>query len=150
MTEPPAAGSRRRAGTRPTLDVALSVPLKGNRLLVARRPAGTHLEHHWEFPGGKCEPGEEPETAARRELVEETGLVADELEPLLVFVHEYPDRSVRLHVFVAREPAGRLRLDPEEPWVWKGLDEVRRLKMPAANEQILRALRWRVRPERTE
>ncbi|MDP9886744.1 (deoxy)nucleoside triphosphate pyrophosphohydrolase [Pseudarthrobacter enclensis] len=43
-------------------------------LLVARRSAPEHLAGLWEFPGGKVEPEEEPETALRRELAEELGI----------------------------------------------------------------------------
>jgi len=43
-------------------------------LLVARRSAPEHLAGLWEFPGGKVEPGEEPESALARELAEELGI----------------------------------------------------------------------------
>jgi len=43
-------------------------------LLVARRSAPEHLAGLWEFPGGKVEPGEEPEAALVRELSEELGI----------------------------------------------------------------------------
>ena len=35
--------------------------------------------HHWDFPKGLCEQGEEPLAAAMREVGEETGIVALEL-----------------------------------------------------------------------
>jgi 8-oxo-dGTP pyrophosphatase MutT (NUDIX family) len=39
--------------------------------------------YEWEIPEGGCAPDEAPEQCARRELREETGLLARELEPLL-------------------------------------------------------------------
>jgi len=126
------------------VDVALAVPILNGKLLVTRRAAGSHLEGTWEFPGGKVEAGEAPAAAAGRELQEETGLVARDLEPLLVLVHEYPERSVRLHVFLSREPAGEVRLDGPREWAWKSLAELSQLEMPAANVRILSALRWRM------
>ena len=66
-----------------TVDVALAVPVKSGKLLVARRPAGGHLAGQWEFPGGKVDPGEQPEGTARRELQEETGLTVTDLEQMI-------------------------------------------------------------------
>jgi 8-oxo-dGTP diphosphatase len=43
-------------------------------LLVARRSAPEQLAGLWEFPGGKVEPGEDPEAALGRELSEELGI----------------------------------------------------------------------------
>jgi len=44
------------------------------RLLAARRAKPVSLAGRWEFPGGKVEPGEEPQDALRRELSEELGI----------------------------------------------------------------------------
>ena len=126
------------------IDIALAVPLREDKLFVARRGSGAHLEGFWEFPGGKIEAGENPAATARRELREETGLEAAALEPLVVVVHDYSDRPLRFHVFLARDPDGEVRIDGTREWAWLPLDEVERLELPPANRPMLRALRWRL------
>ncbi|GAA0531975.1 hypothetical protein GCM10011581_16420 [Saccharopolyspora subtropica] len=46
----------------------------GGRVLLVRRSAGDSRGGEWEFPGGKVDPGEDLDTALRREVAEETGL----------------------------------------------------------------------------
>ena len=139
-------GDTSRAPDRPRgpelVDVAVAIPVRDGRILVAQRAEGSHLGGTWEFPGGKIRDGEDAADAARRELLEETGLEACDLEPLLVFVHDYPDRTVRLHCFVAREPDGEVEI-AGRPWAWRLREELDAATMPAANASILRALGWR-------
>lgn len=45
----------------------------GGRVLAARRAVRPGRPGGWEFPGGKCEPGESLEEAAVREIDEELG-----------------------------------------------------------------------------
>jgi 8-oxo-dGTP diphosphatase len=123
-----------------TAEIALAIVLRDGKVLVARRAAGRHLGGAWEFPGGKVEAGEEPEDAARRELHEEAGLEAGVLEPLIVFVHDYPDRRLRFHAFLARQATG----EPRSEWSFISSSELGQLEMPEANRAILRALRWRL------
>lgn len=54
--------------------VAAGVIERGGRFLLAQRGEGRHLAFKWEFPGGKLEPGEQPEEALERELREELGV----------------------------------------------------------------------------
>lgn len=65
-----------------------------------------------DLPAGHLEPGEEPLAAARRELLEEMGLVCDTWRPLGSFVVSGNRGMGRHHVFLAegvravREPTG--------------------------------------------
>lgn len=84
--------------------------------LLTRR--SMHLSNHpgqWALPGGMLEPGEDPATAALRELHEELGLELGQ-EDLLGRLDEYPTRSgFSIAPFVAWAPAGVvLQPDPEE------------------------------------
>jgi 8-oxo-dGTP pyrophosphatase MutT (NUDIX family) len=73
-----------------------------------RHPAGLSL---WEIPAGTAEPGEPPDSGARRELREETGCLADSWQ-LLCSLYPTPGfctESVR--IYAARE----LHPGPPEP-----------------------------------
>jgi 8-oxo-dGTP diphosphatase len=65
----------RRYPDRPVVGV-LAVVLRGERALVVRR-ANPPLPGRWGFPGGVLELGETVAEGAMRELVEETGVIAE-------------------------------------------------------------------------
>ena len=48
--------------------------VRDGAVLFLRRSPGVFRAGHWELPGGAVEPGESHETAAVREMAEETGL----------------------------------------------------------------------------
>src|ERR1700742_4247854 len=62
-------------------------------LLLTRRAAGLRTHRaQWALPGGRCDEGETPVTAARRELHEELGLELGS-ENVLGVLDDYPSRS---------------------------------------------------------
>ena len=74
---------RKIVGHRPLIQVGASVLLEDSegRILLQLR----HDNHCWGYPGGSMEIDEELEDTARRELFEETGIVAEELVLFGVF-----------------------------------------------------------------
>ena len=60
-----------------------------------------HGKSHWELPAGRMEPGEEPQAAARRELLEETGYRAESFTRVAGF-HPLNGISPHFaHIFIA-------------------------------------------------
>jgi len=55
--------------------VAVALVRADGLVLLQKRRAGSVHGGLWEFPGGKLEPGESPESAAIREIFEELGVV---------------------------------------------------------------------------
>lgn len=54
--------------------VVAAVISRDDKLLVCQRPPHKRHGGLWEFPGGKCDPGESDADAIRRELNEELGV----------------------------------------------------------------------------
>jgi A/G-specific adenine glycosylase len=125
---------------RPQVRAAIVVLIdrRGRWLLQRRAPSG-FLGGLWEFPGGKIDPGERPEAAARRELREETGFEARDLVPAGSLRHTYSHFSVELHVFRARPtgPTSR-RLPAHRRWVRP--NRIAALPIPKATEKVVRRL----------
>ncbi|HEY8057041.1 MAG TPA: (deoxy)nucleoside triphosphate pyrophosphohydrolase, partial [Terriglobales bacterium] len=57
----------------PIMLVVAAILRRGATILICQRGAG-RFAGKWEFPGGKCEPGESEPEALRRELREELGI----------------------------------------------------------------------------
>lgn len=71
-------------------------------VLATQRPANKRLGLSWEFPGGKVEVGEPPETALRREIQEELTLMLGRIHRLADVIHEYDFGKVRLIPYLSQ------------------------------------------------
>ncbi len=123
----------------PRIVVVAAVIERDGRFLLALRPAGTHLAHHWEFPGGKCHPHETHTEALRRELHEELDIVAEVGVLEHAVAHDYPDRTVELHFYrcaFAGEPKGMLGQELR----WAARHELSVLPFPEADRALIEQL----------
>ena len=121
------------------LVVAAALVDPDGRVLVSQRPAGKSLAGLWEFPGGKVEPGEAPETALIRELDEELGIAvsADCLAPLTFASHAYPEMHLLMPLFVCRRWQGFALPREGQPLRWMRPRELRNLEMPPADAPLI-------------
>ena len=87
----------RRYPERPIVGV-LAIVMRGDRVLVVRR-ANPPLPGRWGFPGGVLELGETVAQGAMRELLEETGVIAEATGPLTVIdtIDRDPENRVSYH-----------------------------------------------------
>jgi mutator protein MutT len=80
---------------------AVSVALRDkDRFLLVKRGRAPSKDF-WAFPGGKLEAGETLDQAARRELHEETGLVAEDYRIIRMITLSGDWGSFALHIFSA-------------------------------------------------
>jgi 8-oxo-dGTP diphosphatase len=110
------------------------------RILISERKPDCAYAGQWEFPGGKCEHGEDVEIALARELQEELGIAVQAARPLIRLSHRYPDRHVLLDTWrvTAWQGVPEARENQRFEWVLPaGLD---RFPMLAANRPIVRAV----------
>ena len=98
----------------------------------------------WGFPGGHVEPGEDPETAAHRELAEETGVRLAALEPVGTWTIAHGDAAAgaepdEVHMFAAGVDLadGDVACHEGRRMVFVDPDEARRLPLTVAAAQVL-------------
>jgi 8-oxo-dGTP diphosphatase len=115
---------------------------RDGRYLIRRRPAtpGSPLPGLWEFPGGKCEPGEVPERAALRECEEELRRPVVIQGLRRVVRHAYSHGTVELHFFDATLANPADEPDPATGFGWVRAEDLSRFQFPEANERIVREL----------
>lgn len=127
---------RKEVGHRPLLQVGASVIVEDNlgRILLQLRSDNSC----WAYAGGSVELDERVEAAAKRELYEETGLIAEELELFGVFSgadlhYIYPNGDEVSNidiVYLCKRYSGELKCQRDE------VDELRFFHADALPERI--------------
>lgn len=96
----------------------------------------------WGLPGGKLEVGESLKGCAKRELIEETGIIVEELE-LINIANDPRDDGHWIHItFSAKKYSGEPKvLEPTkcEKWEWLSLDKLPE-NMFYGHRQILKGM----------
>ena len=112
----------------------------GERFLACRKKPGKPLEGHWEFPGGKIEPGETPEQALAREIREELNLIAEVGQKVTTTTYEYDFATVELTTFYCTLVDGDLRLTDHDDTKWVTSTEAAHLTWAPADIPAVEAI----------
>ncbi len=117
------------------------------RVLAARRTTPEHARGSWEFPGGKVEPGEDPDVAIVREIREELGcdvVVVGHLDGVQPIKDGYT-----LRVAVADLVSGEPVPHEHDAIRWLRADELDRVTWLEPDVPFLDELRDRLRSSAT-
>ena len=125
------------------LVVCVALIDEDGRVLIAQRPEGKSLEGFWEFPGGKVEMHESPETALIRELHEELGINTwgSCLAPLTFASHKYDEFHLLMPLYVCRKWSGIVQARENQELKWLTPAQILKVKMLPADLPLVACLR---------
>ena len=113
------------------------------RVLLAQRPPGKSMAGLWEFPGGKVETGERPETTLIRELNEELGIRVKEdcLAPFAFASHAYEPFHLLMPLYLCRRWEGIVHPREGQKLAWVRPNDMGNYEMPPADVPLVAQLR---------
>jgi 8-oxo-dGTP diphosphatase len=125
----------------PTMLYVVAAVIKDGvgRILLQKRPEGREMAGLWEFPGGKIDSGETPESALVRELAEELGVKVDiqDLTPTCFASANIGKRNLLLLLYNCDRWLGEPMSLEQQEIGWFTIPEMYSLEMPPADLPLL-------------
>ena len=122
------------------LEVVAAIIRKDNRIFATQRGYG-EWKDWWEFHGGKIEPGETPENALKREILEELSTDINVDEFLCTVEYDYPKFHLTMHCYLCSLLTEALHLNEHEAAKLLSKDELDSVKLMPADESIIEKLK---------
>lgn len=102
-------------------------------LIMLRSPEAKNFPEHWDFPGGKLEPNEDPFAGIEREVMEETSLRVKALKVIGIYEFDFKKISKNTHRFTVYSVeiiSGDVKLSFEHSgFKWATKEEILKLKI---------------------
>lgn len=115
--------------------------IKDNKVFAAQRGNKGKTAFKWEFPGGKIDPGETPEQALHRELVEELSINVKVHELITSIVDEYDDVVLHIDTFRCELISGNPVLSEHLALKWSSKSELDKLEFSSADKPTLNKIK---------
>ena len=114
--------------------------IQRNGLTFATQRGYGEWKDWWEFPGGKMESGEAPETALVREIHEELAAAIKVGELLCTVEHDYPKFHLTMHCYLCSLLSEMTLLEHEDAR-WLSKEELDSVKWLPADEEVIQKLK---------
>ena len=121
------------------IEVVAAIIVHDGKILATQRGYGNY-KGSWEFPGGKIEPGEAPESALVREIHEELDATIEVGPKLITVDYDYPEFAMTMQCFVCMLASGMKLLEHSDAR-WLGRDELDDVDWLAADEEVIAAIK---------
>ncbi|MDR3579852.1 MAG: (deoxy)nucleoside triphosphate pyrophosphohydrolase [Oryzomonas sp.] len=122
---------------KPHIHVACAIIEHDGMILAAQRSETMRMPLKWEFPGGKLESGETPETCLVREVREELAIGISLVRALPVTTHSYETFTVTLYPFVCAPAGGVMTLYEHRAVAWMEPEQMFALDWAEADLPII-------------
>lgn len=120
------------------ISVTCAIIIKNKKVLVVQRSESMKLPLKWEFPGGKIENGESEVECIVREIKEELNLDIAVLKKLHSSEFDYPNISIELIPFIAKQIGGQIRLSEHAAFKYIEKEELLDLDWAEADIPIVK------------
>lgn len=100
-----------------TIEVVAAIIIKDNQVFATQRGYG-EFKGWWEFPGGKVEADEDPQSALVREIKEELDAGISVGELLDTVEWDYPTFHLTMHCYICSLNSESMHLNEHEASAW--------------------------------
>lgn len=120
--------------------VSAAIIISNHKILIAKRGKTKSLPNLWEFPGGKIEENESPETCVVREIQEELKINIKINCHYKTVQHTYEFGDIKLISFLAEYENGTIKLTEHTDYKWVNIDELHHFEFAPADIPIVNKL----------
>jgi mutator protein MutT len=121
----------------PPLEVGAALIYENGLYLISQRKPEDSFGGYWELPGGKKEPNESLEQCVVRELKEELGIEVSIKKFYKIVNYEYPNRRVRLNIFLCGLKSGTPQKIDVADFAWVKPEDLPKYNFPEADQTLI-------------